>query len=205
MSIYMLNLVFDASTNPANATGRFNDYVHTEPDPLQLSKAWLTPQPNVSNPDPNHSADWKLFQEDTGTSFTLQIGDQIQIRVLGLNLPSGMDAHMTTIISRNTLEAKKHLNPATNKPYQQYASPFKLTDGGPCGVFDYVGQDYLLPTSPYNSWLQTPAGFQPVALSTPKPPGLDLKDAYTVVVALVTGGSGSQQVYSHDPEMEVQC
>jgi hypothetical protein len=204
MSIYMLNLVFDASTIPANATGRFNDYVNTERDPLQLSKAWLTPQANVTNPLPNISADWKLFQEDTGTAFTLQMGDQIQIRVLGLNLPSGIVAHMTTIISRNTPEAKKHINPATNKPYQQYASPFRLNDQGPCCVFDYVNPDYLPPTSPYNSWLQTPTGFQSVALTTPNPPAA-LKDTYTVVVALVTGGSGPQQVYSHDPDCDVQC
>jgi hypothetical protein len=204
MSIYMLNLVFDASTAPANATGRFNDYVNTEQDPLQLSKAWLTPQANVANPNPNISSDWKLFREDTGTSFTLQMGDQIQIRVLGLNLPSGIVAHLTTIISRNTPEAKKKINPSTNKPYQQYASPFKLNDGGPCCVFDYVNPAYVAPTSPYNSWLQTPTGFQPVALATPNPPA-GLKDAYTVVVALVTGGSGPQQVYSHDPDCDVQC
>jgi hypothetical protein len=204
MSIYMLNLVFDASTIPANATGRFNDYVNTEQDPLQLSKAWLTPQANVTNPNPNISADWKLFQEDTGTAFTLQRGDQIQIRVLGLNLPSGIVAHMTTLISRNTPEAKKHINTATNKPYQRYASPFKLNDQGPCCVFDYGTPDYLPPTSPYNSWLQTPAGFQSVALTTPNPPA-GLKDTYTVVVALVTGGVGPQQVYSHDPDCDVQC
>src|SRR5262249_22889706 len=131
MSIYMLNLVFDASTIPTSATGRFNDYVNTGQgqDPLQLSKAWLTPQANVTNPNPNISADWQLFQEDTGTAFTLRIGDQIQIRVLGLNLPSGIVAHMTTIISRNTPKAKNHINPATNKPYQKYASPFRLIDG----------------------------------------------------------------------------
>jgi hypothetical protein len=212
MSIYMLNLVFDASTLPTNATGRFNDYVNSGQgqDPLQLSKAWLTPQANVTNPNPNISADWQLFQEDTGTAFTLQIGDQIQIRVLGLNLPSGIVAHMTTIISRNTPEAKKHINSATKKPYQQYASPFKLNDGGPCCVFDYVNPDYLRPMSnpvtsaPFNSWLQTP-GFQPVALTTPNPPA-GLKDNYTVVVALVTGGNNvTQQVYSHDPDCDVQC
>jgi hypothetical protein len=203
MSIYMLNLVFDASTAPTNATGRFNDYV-TGPDPLQISKAWLTPKPNVAAPDPNISADWQLFQEDTGTTFTLQKNDQMQIRVLGLNLPSGIVAHLTTIISRNTPEAKKKINPATHKPYQQFASPFKLTDGGPCCVFDYVTPDYLAPMSPYNSWLQTPAGFQSIALTTPNPPA-GLKDVYTVVVALVTGGSGSQQVYSHDPDCNVEC
>jgi hypothetical protein len=209
MSIYMLNLVFDASTLPANATGRFNDYVApTSPnqDPLQLSKAWLTPQPNATNPDPNISGDWKLFQEDTGTAFTLQIGDQIQFRVLGLNLPTGMTAHMTTIISRNTPEAKKHINEDTKKPYQQYASPFKLTDQGPCCVFDYVyPNDYQAPVTGYNSWLQTP-GFQPIALATPKPPApAGSKDSYTVVVAMVTGGTGAQQVYSHDPDCDVQC
>jgi hypothetical protein len=32
MSIYMLNLVFDASTIPANATGRFNDYINVTPN-----------------------------------------------------------------------------------------------------------------------------------------------------------------------------
>jgi len=73
---------FDASTILTNATGRFNDYVNTGQDrTVATFQAWLTRRRTSLNPEPNHPADWQLFQEGTGTARMRDGAARVYLRV----------------------------------------------------------------------------------------------------------------------------
>jgi len=218
MPIYMLNLIFDAEDTTAAQNGRFQEFVYnpnpTAP-PLQMSKAWLVA--TVTNPDKDTENDWDFYQADTGYPITFAQGDQIQVRVMGLNTTSTWTARMTTIVARATSASKEFVNLQTGKPYQQHASPFQLGQavGQSCVIYDYFNQVYRARSQPegvtWGSWVQPDTGYDPadlaavVTITTPNPIPRYFRDSYSAIVAFTGADGATQQVYSHDPDMDVEC
>jgi len=146
--IYMLNLIFDVTEPNAVLNGRFQPYVAPQgatPDYLQCSKVWLK-SPYGNNYDVSN--EWTWMQEDTGAPLTLQggeQGDQIVVRVLGLNTPTDNTngnltwlTRLTVVVSRDTPRAIKD-NATPPKPYQTRASPFPMSGPltEPCVLYDF--------------------------------------------------------------------
>lgn len=225
---YMLNLIFDASDalNSDNVlNGRFDPYV-AQTNWLLCSKAWL--QPTVAAPGYDVSSDWELKQEDTGDPLTLQggtQGDQIVVRVLGLNTEANANGtwllRLSVVVSRDTPRAMRD-NATPPKPYQTRASPFPMSGlpDQPCVTYEYENLNYQPMNSGPNtatsySWIQPlgQANLITTVFEGGKPEGY--YDAYSVIVAVTVGqGLANGQntpdpinirTYSHDPDMNVQC
>jgi len=226
----MLNLIFDADDPKAALDSRFKPYV-AQTDVLLCSKAWL--QPSATAPTaPNYdvSGAWTLKQEDTGDPLILQggtQGDQIVIRVLGLNTQTNANgtwlARLTVVVSRDTARTIKNAAD-NNKPYQTRASPFPSGSLVPlntqsCVIYDYENLNY----QPVNSgtgtgttsisWIQ-PLGAAQLTTQFQSNKPAEYGDAYAVIAAVTVGqgAAGGQnadptnlKTYSHDPDMNVQC
>jgi hypothetical protein len=201
--IYMLNLVFDGGDSTETNNGRFQEFIQSQPK-LQQSQAWYQ-QASPSSPtppDPNNPDDWSLTQDDNRGPITPAVGDQVWVRVSGLNA-TGFCARMTTIVARDARKASKGNN---GKTFQERASPFSL-DGTQQSCVLY---DTMVPTfqGPINgSWVQQLGTV--TFTSTPPSPG-SYHDSYSMIVAFTTGagqpGEGpltNIRTYAHDPEMEV--
>jgi hypothetical protein len=207
MSIYMLNLIFDPGDNTEGTNGGFKENNNTKPA-LQQSKVWLTAQ--NSDPQPDDPTAWANPVLTTAGALKLVLNDGVWVRILGLNMLNFV-AQVTTTVCRNSGRASQ--NPVTKKPYQERRSPFALTTAaGPTdqSCVLYVTNGYVAQSTAAGSWAQY---LGPVVFRTeltPKPPELD-HDAYSAIVAIAAGAGtpgnppADPYMYSHDPEMDVQC
>jgi hypothetical protein len=199
MPIYMLNLVFNPTDAHETTDSRFLEFDDLQPNVLLQSEVWL--MANTSSPNPDTAANWHRLEQDTSL-LTLDVGDQVWIRVCGATPMAGYTARVTTSIARNAARASHRGN---GKPYQVRASPFPIAPGSTlsCAVFDTINPTYQ-PPSQAGSWVQAPLI---VTFTTPppavKPPGFH--DSYSSVVAVTLVGPNGTQTYSHDPDMDVNC
>ena len=204
MSTYMLNLIFDPTDSSSVTDSRFQeDPGPSQQNPLLRSKVWLLQSNNNS---------WTVFGTDSGAPLVLKPGqDQVMVRVAGANVTSSWVARLTVVISRDTGRALT----GPQGHYQKRASPFpagQTTQS--CVIYDFEDPTYQPMAN--GAWIQ-PLGS--VTLYTSNFPGgkpASYHDAYTAVVAITAGvgsvpGQGQDNdpsnvvIFSHDPDMNVDC
>ncbi len=180
MSIYMLNLVFDASDTTAALNGRFKEYEPSQTDPLLQSKAWLMQDASVPG-------GWSVKQEDTGDGILLQPNCVIQVRVVGLTTTSSWRALVTTVVARSTKRSKDFINPTTSKPFQQHASPFPYPGNADQSNTIFVSDPTNQPLGTDGSFWEA-ARWEHLHHTTPNPPPAPptapYHDSYNVIVSV---------------------
>jgi hypothetical protein len=198
MSIYMLNLTFNPTDTTEANDARFVEYDSTQPL-LSQSKIWLIA--TSVTPDPDNASDWQRLEQDTSL-LTLNANDVVSVRFQALSSSlSGYTARLTTIVARNSKKASQNGN---GQPFQKRASPFPLnTTQQSCVIKDSM-QPFPGPSAA-GSWVQQ---LGTVTFTTPppnpKPPGFH--DSYSVIVAITVFTSPTTAlIYSHDPDMDVNC
>jgi hypothetical protein len=201
---YMLNLVFDGGDSTETNNGRFQEFIESQPT-LQQSQAWYQQSAtSPTPPDPNNPDHWSFKQDDNRGPLVPAVGDQVWVRVSGLNA-TGFCARMTTIIARNARKASKGNN---GKAFQQRASPFALNGTQQsCVLYDTMVPTFQGPVN--GSWVQQ-LGAVTFTTPPPSPPPQNFHDSYSMIVAFTTGagqpGEGplsTLRTYAHDPEMEI--
>ncbi|MBM3794692.1 MAG: hypothetical protein FJW31_11615 [Acidobacteria bacterium] len=194
----MLNLIFDWNAPLGNANARFNEFPTPPPqpgtNPPTISKAWLKATATDPLPVPDNPANWTLVGRDN-TKLTAAVGDQIWVRVAGLNVPSNYMGRITILVARDD-----HGNAA-----QPWASPFALGGSNPavpCTIFDTVGPNGvgtpLTASTAAGPWLGALGSIEQGPLQTGN-------NKFSVVVAATICASdwSGLKTYSHDPDMEV--
>src|SRR5665213_331157 len=203
MSIYMLNLMFDPANPVEQSTGSFLPYVVAPPPApppqnwLLVSKVWLMPNPNITNPNWDTPADWQQFQEDTSL-LTLAKNDQIYIRICSKTVPANWTGKVTVLVARNTKRASKG---GDGKPFQIHASPFPLVAGGSQSLVLFQTPNWQAQSDSGSWWWD----LGNASITTANAPA-GAHDSYSVVAAINAGPGGPPPteyfIYSHDPDMD---
>src|SRR5262245_66462328 len=197
----MLNLVFNYNDDTAT-NGRFLDYVASQTDPLQTSKAWLQPSATATNPpDPNNSAHWTFFQKDAQhLNFAKSLAPYLWVRVVDANQSSdNYTARITILVARNT---------QGNAP-QPMSSPIvnAAIVAGPLNVWDTVppaGSDQpFVPASTTPNTNSTVASWVAQLGQANQGSGNQgSSNKYIMLVAATIRGNPTRTL-SHDPDMNV--